>query len=125
MLLHGDFWPGNLLWRQGRLAAILDWEDAALGDPMADVAGAYLELTWALGPAAAARFVSRYEADRTLDRRRLALWTIYVASAGCHYMHLWGLAPDREAAMRAAASECVAQAGQVLGALASAARPAG
>ncbi|MGD8418414.1 MAG: phosphotransferase, partial [Pseudomonadales bacterium] len=32
-LLHGDFWPENLLWRNGELAAILDWEDAALGDP--------------------------------------------------------------------------------------------
>ncbi|MEJ2089220.1 MAG: phosphotransferase, partial [Gammaproteobacteria bacterium] len=26
-LLHGDFWPENLLWRNGSVAAILDWED--------------------------------------------------------------------------------------------------
>ena len=32
-LLHGDYWPGNVLWQQGRLAAVLDWEDAALGGP--------------------------------------------------------------------------------------------
>ncbi|MEZ4728676.1 MAG: phosphotransferase [Caldilineaceae bacterium] len=24
-LLHGDFWPGNLLWQDGRLAAVIDW----------------------------------------------------------------------------------------------------
>ena len=38
VLLHGDFWPGNLLWRDGRLVAVIDWEDAAVGDPLADVA---------------------------------------------------------------------------------------
>ncbi|HTU59534.1 MAG TPA: phosphotransferase, partial [Polyangiales bacterium] len=27
-LLHGDFWPGNLLWHNDQLAAVLDWEDA-------------------------------------------------------------------------------------------------
>ena len=37
-LLHGDFWPENLLWRDGSIAAVLDWEDAALGDPLSDVA---------------------------------------------------------------------------------------
>jgi len=45
-LLHGDFWPGNTLWKQGRLAAVIDWEDAALGDPLADLANARLELLW-------------------------------------------------------------------------------
>ncbi len=25
VLLHGDFWPGNTLWNQGRLVAVIDW----------------------------------------------------------------------------------------------------
>ena len=44
VLLHGDFWPENLLWRDGDIVAVLDWEDAAIGDPMADLAGACAEL---------------------------------------------------------------------------------
>lgn len=36
-LLHGDFWPGNLLWQDDRLAAIIDWEDAALGDSLSRI----------------------------------------------------------------------------------------
>jgi aminoglycoside phosphotransferase (APT) family kinase protein len=32
VLLHGDFWPGNTLWKDGQLVAIIDWEDAASGD---------------------------------------------------------------------------------------------
>src|SRR5579872_6184424 len=27
VLLHGDFWPGNTLWRDGQLVAIIDWEE--------------------------------------------------------------------------------------------------
>lgn len=38
VLLHGDFWPGNILWRDGQLVAVIDWEDAAIGDPLADLA---------------------------------------------------------------------------------------
>ena len=26
MLLHGYLWPGNLLWQDGRLVAVVDWE---------------------------------------------------------------------------------------------------
>lgn len=46
-LLHNDFWPGNLLWNAGSLVAVIDWEDAALGDPLADLANTRLETLWA------------------------------------------------------------------------------
>jgi len=48
-LLHGDFWPGNILWKDGQIAAVIDWEDALLGDPLADLANARLEVLWAFG----------------------------------------------------------------------------
>ncbi|HEX8696153.1 MAG TPA: phosphotransferase [Longimicrobium sp.] len=35
---HGDFWYENLLAEGGRLAGVVDWEDAALGDPAEDFA---------------------------------------------------------------------------------------
>ncbi len=60
VLLHGDFWPGNVLWEDGRLVAVLDWEDAAIGDPLADVANARLELLWAGGAEAKEEFTRRY-----------------------------------------------------------------
>jgi aminoglycoside phosphotransferase (APT) family kinase protein len=50
VLLHGDFWPGNALWRDGALVAILDWEDAAIGDPLADVANAGSSCSGRAGP---------------------------------------------------------------------------
>ena len=37
-LIHTDFWPGNALWKDGKLLAIVDWEWPALGEPVGDVA---------------------------------------------------------------------------------------
>lgn len=37
-LIHDDYRMGNFIWRDGQIAAVLDWERAFLGDPMADVA---------------------------------------------------------------------------------------
>lgn len=37
VLVHGDFKPGNALLHGTRIAALLDWETAHLGDPMEDL----------------------------------------------------------------------------------------
>lgn len=37
-LIHDDYRMGNFIWRNGKITALLDWERAFLGDPMADVA---------------------------------------------------------------------------------------
>jgi aminoglycoside phosphotransferase (APT) family kinase protein len=38
-LVHIDYWLGNVLWDdQGRITAVVDWEEAAYGDPGIDVA---------------------------------------------------------------------------------------
>jgi aminoglycoside phosphotransferase (APT) family kinase protein len=42
-VVHGDYRTGNFLFREGDIAAILDWEMAHLGDPLED-------LGWALDP---------------------------------------------------------------------------
>lgn len=38
VLLHGDYRLPNLLWKDGKISAILDWELAFVGDPHADIA---------------------------------------------------------------------------------------
>lgn len=37
-LVHGDCRIGNCIWRDDGIVALLDWERAFLGDPMADIA---------------------------------------------------------------------------------------
>lgn len=93
-LLHGDFWPGNLLWRGGEIVAVLDWEDAAVGDPASDLASARLELEIAAGAEASAAFTDHYLRATDLDPRRLPVWDLYVSATALEYMDQWGLRPD-------------------------------
>ncbi|MEM7156052.1 MAG: phosphotransferase [Myxococcota bacterium] len=103
VLLHGDYWTGNLLWSDGSIVAVIDWEDTAVGDPCSELAQARLELQWRWGEDATRRFTERYLEASTidLDLARLPLWELYVAATGDAFMEHWGLAPEVEANMRA------------------------
>ena len=97
-LLHGDFWLGNLLWRGGDLAAIIDWEDAMFGDPLADLGKSRLELLWSLGEAAMLRYTECYlRLNPNLDAAALPFWELYGASRLAHFE---SFAPDAAAAER-------------------------
>ena len=37
VLLHGDPWPGNLLWIGDRCVGLIDWKEAGVGDPGVDL----------------------------------------------------------------------------------------
>ena len=113
-LLHGDFWPANLIWRDHRVAAILDWEDSALGDPLSDVAACRVELRYQFGKAGMRRFTQAYARHREVDRERLALWQVYVAAAAQRFMGEWGLPPERVARMRKEALASLREAGAAL-----------
>lgn len=45
VVVQGDTGPGNFLYRDGRVTAVLDWELAHLGDPMEDLAWLALRAT--------------------------------------------------------------------------------
>lgn len=79
VLLHGDFWPGNLLWRDGELVAIIDWEDAEMGNPLADVAITRLDLLWMLGQEAMHAFSVRYQQLTNFDFRHQPYWDLIAA----------------------------------------------
>ncbi|MEM1231173.1 MAG: phosphotransferase [Pseudomonadota bacterium] len=114
VLLHGDFWPENLLWTRGHLTAVLDWEDAAFGDPLCDLAAAQVELRYLFGRGAMGAFLNAYARNQPIDPLRLALWQIYVAAAAHCYMGQWGLPRAREAHMRREALATIEEAGAVV-----------
>jgi len=109
-LLHGDFWPGNLLWRDGELAAIIDWEDAALGDPLADVANSRLEMLWAFGTDAMHMFTQQYQSMTTIDFTNLTYWDLCAALRPVSKLAQWGLDEVTEKTMRERHRWFVAQA---------------
>jgi len=114
-LVHGDFWPGNLLWHHDELVAVLDWEDASIGDPLADLATARCEVGYAYGPEARETLTASYCAQRgiALDGavgKSLDLWDAYVSASALHSIAGWGLAPEAEAHRRQATSVFFGQA---------------
>lgn len=111
VLLHGDFWPGNTLWRDGALAAVIDWEDAGYGDPLADLANGRLEIAMLLGAAAMREFTRRYRALMgTLDYAGLPAWDLCAALRPAGRMSSWGLDPAALRRMRRGHREFTGQA---------------
>lgn len=78
-LLHGDFWPGNILWRDEQLVAVIDWEDTSLGDPLADLAISRLDLLWIFGVEAMNAFTQYYQSLIELDYTNLPCWDLVAA----------------------------------------------
>lgn len=101
VLLHGDFWLGNLLWRADKLTAIIDWEDAMLGDPLADLGKSRLEALWALGAQAMDLYTAAYKArNPALDYSSLPFWELWGALRLSHFAG-WTTEADKKARMAA------------------------
>jgi aminoglycoside phosphotransferase (APT) family kinase protein len=79
VLLHGDYWPGNLIWQDGELGAVIDWEQCSIGDPLADVALTRLDVLWAFGNDAMEAFTRHYQTHSALDWSNLPHWDLGIA----------------------------------------------
>jgi aminoglycoside phosphotransferase (APT) family kinase protein len=76
---HVDYWPGNLLWHDDQISAVLDWEEASCGDPGYDVAYAEMHLHL-LGLATAAQaFLEVYEREAGHRTLNLGFWGLAAA----------------------------------------------
>lgn len=91
VLLHGDFWPGNLLWNDDILAAVIDWEDAGIGDPLVDLGNTRLEIRFAYGAEAMQMFTDYYLSLTRIDTTNLPYWDLCAALRPCLDMDTWGL----------------------------------
>lgn len=100
VLLHGDFWPGNVLWREDQLVAVIDWEDAAFGDPLADVGNSRLEILWAFGNDAMECFTRHYASMTTVDFFNLPYWDLCAALRPASKISGWGLDAETERDLR-------------------------
>jgi aminoglycoside phosphotransferase (APT) family kinase protein len=79
VLVHSDYWAGNILWDGGEISAVLDWEEAGYGDPGVDVAYALMELHLVGEPEAADEFLRVYEARSGCPVANLHFWSLAAA----------------------------------------------
>jgi aminoglycoside phosphotransferase (APT) family kinase protein len=92
VLLHGDYWPGNLLWQDSELVTVLDWEESEVGDPLADVALSRLDLLWAFGEAAMHDFTEYYREQTDIGWGLLPHWELLIALRPMSALHRWSQA---------------------------------
>jgi aminoglycoside phosphotransferase (APT) family kinase protein len=88
-LLHADYFPGNIVWEGDSISAVIDWEAAALGDPMADIATTRLDLRWAFDAETAERFTDRYLTMTGRSTATLPVWELVVSLRPAGAISLW------------------------------------
>jgi aminoglycoside phosphotransferase (APT) family kinase protein len=79
-LVHLDYWRGNVLWDRGQIAAVVDWEEAAYGDPVIDVAYCRMEMAIMGMIGEEKEFLSAYEAEMGHQAANLGFWELAAAA---------------------------------------------
>jgi aminoglycoside phosphotransferase (APT) family kinase protein len=82
VFIHRDFHPGNVLWHDGRVSGIVDWVNASIGSPWADVGHCRVNIASELGHEAADRFLDLYRAVSGRTDEYDPYWDISAAIGG-------------------------------------------
>ena len=109
VLLHGDFWPGNLLWESGDIIGVVDWDYAALGDPSYDLAVSCLMFRYLYGQQDMEAFKDAYTQYSEIDVNRFLLWSINIASSTLHFINEWRLTNEDKDKMMATANLIISE----------------
>ena len=99
-LLHGDYWPGNIVWKNQNISGILDWEYAAIGDPLADLAVTCLDTRYSNGEMGMNSFKQKYLGSEKIDEYRFNLWLIYISASTLYHLDVWNLNMQTESIMK-------------------------
>ena len=104
-ICHRDFHPGNLLAKNGKVTAILDWSCCRIGDPVMDVASTLVIFNAATKHIIQAfdtknetqKYLEAYTRERDLNERHLEYYqllgcTIYLF-VGANGISIWTQAP--------------------------------
>lgn len=96
VFLHGDFWPGNILWAKDQIVAVIDWDYAAIGDPVSDLAVSSLEMRYEYGKEGMNQLCEAYLKHSIIDNSRFSLWLISIASSTLHFINQWNLSEAKK-----------------------------
>lgn len=89
-LVHTDYWMGNVLWDRRRITAVVDWEEAAYGDPGIDVAYCRMDMFLnGMGRRTADEFLNVYEAEMGRRVANLGFWELAAAARPMHHPEGW------------------------------------
>ena len=113
-LCHTDFWGGNVLCQKGKITSVVDWEEAAYGDPGMDVAYCYMNLVLEGLEQDAQDFLSTYRSVNPIPIANLTLWKLAAAVRPIYLPEGWiDRSPVRER-FRKFVQETIQEAGKGL-----------
>lgn len=99
-LLHIDYWSGNILWHEDHISAVVDWEEAAYGDPAIDVAYCRMEFYLAGLEAAAEQFLAAYQQAAGQKVANLGVWELAASARPMLDLDGWLTRPGMAEAFR-------------------------
>lgn len=89
VLTHCDYWSGNTVWRDGRLAGIVDWSGGARGPRGFDLGWCRLDLVLLFDEQVADDFLAAYQADSGGAVGDVRLWDCWAAARSHHAVGSW------------------------------------
>jgi aminoglycoside phosphotransferase (APT) family kinase protein len=110
-LVHVDYWPGNVLWDCGRIAAIVDWEEAAYGAPGIDVAYCRMEMFLSGMGHMADVFLETYEAEAGQHVANLGFWELAATARPMFHSKGWITESPAKEAFRSFIANAIKRAG--------------
>ncbi len=100
VLVHIDYWEGNILWHENEISAVLDWEEAALGDPAIDVAYARMNIFLMGLDRSADEFLRIYESEMGRKVENLGFWELAASVRPMENTEDWRVADNTEFDMK-------------------------
>jgi aminoglycoside phosphotransferase (APT) family kinase protein len=89
VLTHSDYWSGNVVWRDGVLAGIVDWSGAARGPRGYDVGWCRLDLYLLFDERLADVFLAAYEDAAGHQVADIALWDGWALARSHDMVESW------------------------------------
>lgn len=89
VLTHGDYWSGNVVWRDGRLTGIVDWSAAARGPRGFDLGWCRLDLVLLFDEQIADDFLAAYEAVTGQEVGETRFWDCWAAARSDDAVGSW------------------------------------
>lgn len=89
VLTHGDYWSGNVVWRDGRLTGIVDWSGGSRDPRGYDLGWCRLDLVLLFDEQVADDFLAAYEAEADQAVDKIHLWDYWAAARSDDAVRSW------------------------------------
>jgi aminoglycoside phosphotransferase (APT) family kinase protein len=89
VLVHGDYWSGNVVWRDGRLTGVVDWSAGARGPRGFDLGWCRLDLVLLFDERIAHDFLGAYEEEAGQAVGEIRLWDSWAAARSDDAVGSW------------------------------------